>query len=196
MEPLAASAEDASTVLEPNTVEFEAALRTERAELEAMRMPSVEREVSSSPAARTARTVLAEAWQAQLLRPGNATLRTENGWQVLRIRLDEDGSLTVRTRQTEQGLSVTVGLTDPALRAQALAQADRIQQQLQSQLDSPVDFSFQSDQSSSQSGQRDASGQRDGRMPGRTGTGAAESQSVAEASTPRRSLQGQREWVG
>lgn len=196
MEPIAALADDPNAVLEPNTVEFEAALRTERAELEATRMPAVEREASSSPAARVARTVLAEAWQAQLLRPGNATMRMENGWQVLRIRLDDDGSMTVRTRQTEQGLSVTVGLTDPALRAQAMAQADRIQQNLQTQLDSPVDFSFQSDQSSSQSGQRDANAQQSARTQGRTGLGTAERQGIGEAPAPRRSLQGQREWVG
>ena len=119
-----------------------------------------------------------------------------DGWKVLEMKLDEgDGTMTVRARREDGRVAVTVGFSDPELRALAAAQADRLQQTLQAEYDTTVDFSLLT------------SGDGEGRRQPAPGDGAEAGQSTPETvatmeapeDTPARRAQtpgARHEWVG
>lgn len=55
---------------------------------------------------------------------------------------DGDGTLTVKARQDQDGMAVSVGLTDARLRTQVVANARQLQDAMQAQYDTDVDLSF------------------------------------------------------
>src|SRR5690606_15692231 len=65
------------------------------------------------------------------------TLRTfagDDGWKVLEMQLEEgQGTMTVKARREKDHVAVSVGFSDPSLRAMAAANTERLQQALQSQ---------------------------------------------------------------
>lgn len=101
-----------------------------------------ERKTASSASSLLGREPVRPAWlRAVQSRP----LRTyaEAGWNVLEMQLEEgEGTVTIKARREEERVAVSVGFSDPTLRALASAQSDRLQQVLQTQYDSAVDFSL------------------------------------------------------
>ena len=124
-------------------------------------------------------------------------LRTyaEAGWNVLEMQLDEgEGTVTIKARREEERVAVSVGFSDPTLRALASAQSDRLQQVLQAQYDSVVDFSLMNSGSDT-SGRREDSAEAKGLT---NATGAHKiTEDQANTLPARGSLPGTRnEWVG
>jgi len=99
------------------------------------------------------------AWMKTLMNQPARAFALNNGWQVLQVQLEDgQGSLTVSARRDDDGMAVSVGFTDPALRGQAAVQAGRIQDALQAQYQTQVDFSLQDDTQGQSSRDRSDSG--------------------------------------
>lgn len=83
------------------------------------------------------------AWLRAVMSNARRITATDDGWKVLEMDLDEgDGTVTIKARRDDAGVAVSVGFSDPSLRALAEAQAQRLQEALQSRYETAVDFSF------------------------------------------------------
>ena len=113
---------------------------------------------------------------------------------MLEMQLKEgDGSLTIKTKQEDDRMAVSVNFTDPRLRSLASASAQQIQNVLQSQYNTTVDLSLMSDGNGSAEGElSDGAGGNGSSAP------HAETDADASDSTSSRAplFGGQHEWVG
>lgn len=119
-----------------------------------------------------------------------------DGWKMLEMNLQNgDGTVTLKTRQDQERMAISVGFSDAKLRSIASAQAQQLQETLQAQYDTPIDFSLMD----GKSGPQQEHATDDGAMPG-TGTSDASAETSdpdAEASSTRRTLAGGHyEWIG
>ncbi len=113
----------------------------------------------------------------------------------MQIELDGGGgSVTVRARRDAERVIVSVGFTDPSVRAQAMASADRLHESLQAEFGSNVDFSFDA-----QANTRDESTDRSPHSPSTTRSRPDARPALSTAPTtarPTLGAQASREWVG
>lgn len=121
-------------------------------------------------------------------------VQSRDGWRMLEMKLQEgDGSLTIKTKQDDDRMAVSVGFTDARLRSLASASAQQIQNVLQSQYNTTVDLSLMKDGNGSAHGESS-----DG--AGSNGSPSARNEADAESTdsaTPHTALfGGQHEWVG
>lgn len=136
------------------------------------------------------------AWLRAAMNRARQSFSTDDGWKVLEMNLDEgEGTVTIKARQEADHMAVSVGFSDPDMRALAQANADRLQEALQSEYETSVDLSlFSGDTGQSQQG-REAKQTGNGLSKDQgTGEGAA----VEESSRSRRPLPAgaKHEWVG
>ncbi len=115
------------------------------------------------------------------------------GWQQMQIELGEGGgSVTVRARREAERVVVSVGFSDPSVRAQAMASADRLHESLRAEFGGNVDFSFDA--------QSDARDQAADRSPSTPSASRSTSPRSAPAPTatarPTPGAQSAREWIG
>lgn len=99
------------------------------------------------------RSVLSAAW-LRTMTQSQLPFSVGDGWQVLEMKLDEgDGTVTIKAKPGDERVAVSVGFSDPTLRALASAQVDRIQEALQEAYNTSVDLSF-ADGSNASTGQQ------------------------------------------
>lgn len=104
------------------------------------------------------RSVLSAAW-LRTMTQSQLPFSVGDGWQVLEMKLDEgDGTVTIKAKPGDERVAVSVGFSDPTLRALASAQVDRIQEALQEAYNTSVDLSF-ADGSNASAGQHSQGGQ-------------------------------------
>ncbi len=120
--------------------------------------------------------------------------RARDGWRTVEMQLkDGDGSLTIKTKQDDDRMAVSVGFTDSRLRSLASANAQQIQNVLQSQYNTTVDLSLMGDgHDSAKDGRSDGSSRND------SSAHPAETDADASDATTSRAplLDGEYEWVG
>jgi hypothetical protein len=133
------------------------------------------------------------AWlRAKMGRP--AFSQAAGGWKTLEMQLQEgDGTVTLKTRQDNERMAVSVGFSDSRLRSIASAQTQQLQDALQAQYDTEIDFSLMSDGS--------GTSQEQAPDDGAPGSGVlvpdALEADAAEPSTARaRMIGAQNEWIG
>jgi hypothetical protein len=120
---------------------------------------------------------------------------TESGWNVLEMQLDEgDGTITIKARREEERVAVSIGFSDPTLRALASAQTDRLQQVLQAQYETAVDFSLMNSDSDT-SGRKEDSSQAP-RSASPTDPGKTAAELLENSRSARGPMSGVHEWVG
>ncbi len=134
------------------------------------------------------------AWlRAKMGRPSFA--QAASGWKMIEMQLQEgDGTVTLKTRQDNERMAVSVGFSDARLRSIASAQAQQLQDALQAQYDTEIDFSLMSDGSDSSQDQAPDEGPSSASLasPDRLDPDA-----TADNTVPRTSLTGgQHEWIG
>lgn len=136
------------------------------------------------------RPVLSAAWLQKL---GEAAPPAAAGtWQVVQLSLGEgEGDLTVRARRDEDRVHVSVGFSDPQLRALASDQADRLQSALEARYGADVDLSFTD-------GEGREPEERGAPHAAPRGTSApSDAESAAPSHAPARSRPGtHHEWIG
>ncbi len=141
------------------------------------------------------RRALSAAWlRAVLDRPLRGHAPTA-AWQSLQIRLDDgEGTLTIQTRRSDDGLVVAVGFSDAGLRGLASAGADRIQAVLQEHFGASVDLSLSGGGAGDAPPQDRADEQPLG--PSFSSPAAASDSDAPAASPAPRRGSGHHEWVG
>ena len=78
-----------------------------------------------------------------ILAAGQRSQPDKQGWQMLEMKLDDgDGTLTIKTRQEADQLSIHVSFSDPNLRAVAEAHLNRLRDALRSHYDTDVDLTL------------------------------------------------------
>lgn len=141
------------------------------------------------------RSVLSAAWMRTLSMSQAPQFTSGDGWHVLEMKLDEgDGTVTIKAQKQDESVAVSVGFSDPTLRALASSQMDRIQEALQDAYNTSVDLSL-----ADGSGQSAQQGARNGQgQPGSTGLEerAAIPTSEADQSLRTRMAGALNEWVG
>ncbi len=151
------------------------------------------RAAQSVPQARSA--AFSTRWAPVVAEVRAALSSAEGGWQQMQIELGEGGgSVTVRARREAERVIVSVGFSDPSVRAQAMASADRLHESLQAEFGGNVDFSFDA-----QSNARDDTADRSQHTtPTSRSRSDARTASAPTPITARPTLgvQASREWVG
>ena len=150
---------------------------------------------SAQSASKTRSTSLSARW-APVVAEVRASLSSgREGWQQMQIELEGGGgSVTVRARREAERVVVAVGFTDPSVRAQAMASAERLHESLQAEFGSNVDFSFDA--------QSDSRGDTADRSHPTTPTSRSQSDTRPPASSaptvarPTLGAHASREWVG
>ncbi len=109
------------------------------------------------PAARVAAEA---AWVRSMIARNRHSVGMADGWNVFEMKMDEGGSsVTVKSKRTEERVSVSVSFSDPNLRALVQSDANKIEEMLAARYDSAVDLSFSSDGGSAERGhQQEAAG--------------------------------------
>ena len=125
------------------------------------------------------------------------TLRTAElagGWKAMELSLGEDkGTMTVKARQGQEHMAVSVGFSDTRVQAQVVANARQLQDAMQAQYGTDVDLSF-GGEGDNGSDQQTA----EGGGPDRSATlasGEADADEDGNGTTTLRSG-GRREWIG
>ena len=150
---------------------------------------------ASTPGTRTEsvafpRPILSAAWLQKL---GEVAPQAAAGtWHVVQLSLGEgDGDLTVRARRDEDRVHVSVGFSDPQLRALASDQADRLQSALEARYGADVDLSF----TDGEGREPEERGESHATRPGTSAPSDAES--AAPSRAPAHSRPGtHHEWIG
>lgn len=141
------------------------------------------------------RDPLSPAWLRQVFAQSARAFSGEDGWKVLEMQLEDgQGTMTVRARREEDHMAVSVGFSDPSLRAMAMANTDRLQQALQTQYATHVDLSLFGGEPGS-SDRHQPAHRNDGSASGnRTGTPT----DTTEPARPSRPIPAgtRNEWIG
>ena len=108
------------------------------------------------------------AWlRAALNHSGNA-LSFRAGWSVLKMKLDDgDGTVIIKAKREAERVAVSVGFSDPHLRAITAEHADRLQESLRQHYDAAVDLSL-GDGSNASGGRERPHARRSTPVPHRT----------------------------
>lgn len=141
-----------------------------------------------------ARAAVSAAWLRTTFAQTLPSVSVEDGWKVLEMELEEgQGTMTVKARRDEDRVAVSVGFSDPNLRALAQTHADRLEQVLRTQYEANVDFSLFSGQSETPD-RRPGASREGGALPGSPGAATP----PADASRAARvALSGaSNEWIG
>lgn len=147
--------------------------------------------------ARSGQPFLSAAWRRAIHNGNPRSYRLENGWHVLTMELDEEKSqMTVKTRSSDDKVSVSVGMTDPKLRSLVAANTDRLQAALRTEYEADIDFSLTGDDGQpTGDADTDQSSDRGSARHRLQGTGE---QGMDEEPSRRngRGLYGSFEWIG
>lgn len=144
-------------------------------------------------------TFLRAAWRRALKNSSGRQYAQKNGWHVLRMNLDEkSGQMTVRARQKQDGVSVSVGLSDPNLRSMVSAHTDRLEAALRAEYDTDVDFSLSADgRQSGQNGETDSQNRSPhAKHPAGLETAPEAGETGDGQRTRGRAMTGTYEWIG
>ncbi len=97
------------------------------------------------------------AWLRAALHQNGGALSARDGWNMLEMKLDDgDGTMIIKARRDAERVAVTVGFSDPHLRALTAENADRLQEALRRHYDASVDLSFTGDGSDASPGREHA----------------------------------------
>ncbi|WP_457651530.1 hypothetical protein [Rhodocaloribacter sp.] len=97
------------------------------------------------------------AWLRAALHRNGGALSARDGWNMLEMKLDDgDGTMIIKARRDAERVAVTVGFSDPHLRALTAEHADRLQEALRRHYDASVDLSFTGDGSDASPGREHA----------------------------------------
>lgn len=135
------------------------------------------------------------AWLRATMGRSAVSRASADGWKMLEMSLQNgDGTVTLKTRQDQEQMAISVGFSDAKLRALAQAQSQQLQDALQAQYDTPIDFSLMDGKSGTSQEQTPDDGVA-------SGMGLADSSDAsetdAEMSSARTTLaEGQHEWIG
>lgn len=137
----------------------------------------------------------ASGWSSLLIQQLDGAADPNGEWATLSVDVgDGDGRLTLRARHDEGRLVVNVHLSDPAVRAAAILEADAIRARLEDHYGTSVDLAF--DQGTDSQGDRPTD---DGRGTRRPTPPSASTPAVAPrraASPPTAPATARREWIG
>lgn len=124
------------------------------------------------------------------------TAALSGGWKAMEMALgDGDGTLTVKARQDQDGMAVSVGLTDARLRTQMVANARQLQDAMQAQYDTDVDLSFAGGDAEGSGGQSTDDSARSNTSPSVRLAERSIDEEDSSDNRPVRRHEG-REWIG
>lgn len=160
---------------------------------------------SSTPSGKGGRTgsasgpprTLPTAWLKTAAQGPLRTAELASGWKAMELSLgQENGSVTVKARSDQDGMAVSVNLSDPRLRSQIAANARQLQETMQGQYGSDVDLSFGGGDAGTSGDQTpDESATRSGAQASTSSDRAAE-KDASDDPVHRRGPHGGREWIG
>ncbi len=132
-------------------------------------------------------------WLERLLQPTGNMQHLPDGWKSIQFQLDqENGILTLKARQQENGILIAATTNNPQLHAQMLRDMHRIEALLQEHYDMPVSFSMDR-----HSGEQRQTSSRQSSSSQHTTTSSLAEEGIQEISTtPIRRLTGTNEWIG
>jgi len=138
---------------------------------------------------------LPSAWLNAAKQAPLRTAELSGGWNAMKLGLGADkGTVTVKARQGQESMSVSVGFSESRVQAQVTANARQLQEAMQNQYGTDVDLSF-SDGDPRDSGEHGA----DGSAPDRTTPSTSNAEPAADDESPGDASirsRGRREWVG
>jgi len=136
---------------------------------------------------------LPSAWLNAAKQAPMRTVELSGGWKAMELALGkEKGTVTVKARQGQENVAVSLGFSESRVQAQLVANARQLQDAMQAQYGTDVDLSFSggsADESDTQTS--------DSSAPDRSVSSASEEAPTDEdggASSIRR--RGRREWIG
>lgn len=139
---------------------------------------------------------LPTAWLKTAAQGPMRTAALSGGWKAMEMALgDGDGTLTVKARQDQDGMAVSVGLTDARLRTQMVANARQLQDAMQAQYDTDVDLSFAGGDAEGSGGQSTDDSARSNTSPSVRLAERSIDEEDSSDNRPVRRHEG-REWIG